>query len=104
MEDTEDAQDAWTKPATTFKIKRTKSIGRPSFSNNISTKSIGRPSFSNISKQSFTTTSNSVKRMNPFGMVRSNRLLVQKQHNTRWVILIEERLVRGPELKTPSEG
>jgi len=55
MEDTEDAQDAWTKPATTFKIKRTKSIGRPSFSN--------------ISKQSFTTTSNSVKRMNPFGMV-----------------------------------
>ena len=59
MEDTEDAQDAWTKPATTFKIKRTKSIGRPSFSN--------------ISKQSFTSTSNSVKRMNPFGMVSSSK-------------------------------
>jgi len=53
MEDTEDAQDAWTKPATTFKIKRTKSTGRPSFSS--------------ISKQSIT--SNSVKRMNPFGTV-----------------------------------
>ena len=53
MEDTEDAQDAWTKPAATFKIKRTKSTGRPSFSN--------------ISKQNFT--SNSVKRMNPFGTV-----------------------------------
>jgi len=55
MEDTEDAQDAWTKPATTFKIKRTKSIGRPTFSN--------------ITKQGLTSTSNSVKRMNPFGMV-----------------------------------
>jgi len=53
MEDTEDAQDAWTKPATTFKIKRTKSTGKPSFSS--------------ISKQSIT--SNSVKRMNPFGTV-----------------------------------
>ena len=58
MEDTEDAQDAWTKPAATFKIKRTKSIGRPTFSN--------------ITKQSFTSTSNSVKRMNPFGMVSSS--------------------------------
>ena len=54
MEDTEDAQDAWTKPAATFKIKRTKSTGKPSFSS--------------ISKQSIT--SNSVKRMNPFGTVR----------------------------------
>lgn len=60
MEDTEDAQDAWTKPAATFKIKRTKSIGRPTFSN--------------ITKQGLTSTSNSVKRMNPFGMVSSSKL------------------------------
>ena len=89
MEDTEDAQDAWTKPAATFKIKRTKSIGRPTFSN--------------ITKQSFTSTSNSVKRMNPFGMVSFGKLY-NKQHATRWVIQIEEKLARGPELKTPWEG
>ena len=89
MEDTEDAQDAWTKPAATFKIKRTKSIGRPTFSN--------------ITKKGSTSTSNSVKRMNPFGMVRSSNLGT-KSNYARWVIQIEARLVRGLELKTPWAG
>ena len=89
MEDTEDAQDAWTKPAATFKIKRTKSIGRPTFSN--------------ITKQTFTSTSNPVKRMNPFGMVSSSKF-ENIQHDTRWVIQKEVRLARGLELKTPWAG
>jgi len=49
MEDT-DAQDAWTKPAATFKIKRTVSRGRPSFA------------------PSKGATSQPVKRSNPFGL------------------------------------
>jgi len=50
MEDT-DAQDAWTKPAATFKIKRTVSRGRPSFAPS-------QPA----------ATSQAVKRPNPFGV------------------------------------